>query len=128
MQDSIFTKIIKGELPSHKIYEDDKTFAFLNIRPDRPGHVLVIPKAQIARVYDLPEEDYIALWRTAKKIAKHMEGVMGVHTLMHVVGYDVPHAHIHLVPANPDHQPGDEPPVASDDELAAMAKKLKLQA
>ena len=72
MQDSIFTKIIKGEIPCHKIYEDDKTFAFLDIHPIQPGQILVVPKKQIADFYDLDNEDYVAFFGTVKKIAKKL--------------------------------------------------------
>lgn len=95
---SIFTKIIQGEIPSYKIYEDDKTYAFLDIHPETKGHTLVIPKKEVDRIYDLEDEDYAALMATAKKLARHMEDVLGARTIWKVVGTDVPHAHIHLMP------------------------------
>ena len=95
---SIFTKIINGEIPCYKIYEDDKTFAFLDIHPGTKGHTLVVPKAEVDKIYDLEDEDYIALMNTVKKLSKHMEKVFGVRTLWKVVGTDVPHAHVHLEP------------------------------
>ena len=95
---SIFTKIIQGEIPCYKIYEDDKTFAFLDIHPETPGHTLVVPKNEIDKIYDLPDEDYEALMATVKKLSQHMEKVLGVRTLWKVVGTDVPHAHVHLMP------------------------------
>lgn len=98
MEESVFTKIIKGEIPCYKIYEDDKTLAFLDIHPETPGHTLVIPKLQCDKIYELPEEDYVALLDTAKKLSKHMEKVLGTRTLWKVIGTDVPHAHIHLMP------------------------------
>lgn len=103
---SIFTKIISGEVPCYKIYEDDKTFAFLDIHPETKGHTLVIPKNEIDKIYDLPDEDYKALMDAAKKIAKHMEEVTGARTLWKVVGTDVPHAHIHLMPLDENWQYG----------------------
>lgn len=72
-EDSIFTKIIKGEIPSHKIYEDDKTYAFLDIHPIQPGHVLVVPKIQVDNIWDLPDEDYHALMDVTKHIAFAMQ-------------------------------------------------------
>ena len=99
MQDSIFTKIVKGEIPAHKIYEDDRTLAFLDIHPLQPGHTLVIPKNQVEFVWDLPDEDYWAVMETAKKVALRLREVMGkpyVHE--RIVGTDVPHAHVHLIP------------------------------
>ena len=95
---SIFAKIIDGEIPCYKIYEDDKTLAFLDIHPESKGHTLVIPKIEIDKIYELPDEDYQALMQTAKKISQNMEKVLGARTLWKVVGTDVPHAHIHLMP------------------------------
>ncbi|MCL2869214.1 HIT domain-containing protein [Candidatus Saccharibacteria bacterium] len=126
MQDSIFTKIIKGEIPSYKIYEDSKTYAFLDIHPDRPGHTLVVPKVQIEKFYDLSDDDFSHLMLVSKKIARHMEDVLGQRIILHIIGADVPHVHIHLVPANPKHVPS-EPPQASEEELAVMAKKLQIK-
>ena len=95
---SIFTKIINGEIPCYKIYEDDKTLAFLDIHPETPGHTLVIPKNEVDKIYDLPDEDFRALMATVKKLSTHMEKVLGQRTLWKVVGTDVPHAHVHLEP------------------------------
>ena len=95
---SIFTKIIQGEIPCYKIYEDDKTFAFLDIHPETKGHTLVIPKNEIDKIYELPQEDYEALMNTVKKLSKHMEKILGARTLWKVIGTDVPHAHVHLLP------------------------------
>lgn len=103
---SIFTKIINGEIPCYKIYEDDKTFAFLDIHPESKGHTLVIPKTEVDKIYDLEDEDYAALMSTAKKLSKHMETKLGDRTLWKVVGTDVPHAHIHLMPLDPNWQYG----------------------
>ena len=95
---SIFTKIINGEIPCYKIYEDDKTFAFLDIHPETRGHTLVVPKKEVDKLYDLEDEDYFAVMNTARKLSSHMEKVLGARTLWKVVGTDVPHAHIHLMP------------------------------
>lgn len=103
---SIFTKIIQGEIPCYKIYEDDKTFAFLDIHPESKGHVLVIPKNEVDKIYDLPDEDYQALMSTVKKLSAHMEKVLGARTLWKVVGTDVPHAHVHLMPLDETWQYG----------------------
>lgn len=99
---SIFSKIIQGEIPCYKIYEDDKTLAFLDIHPESKGHVLVIPKLEIDKIYDLPDEDYQALMATAKKLSKHLEDKLGARILWKVIGTDVPHAHIHLMPLDPN--------------------------
>ena len=94
---SIFTKIINGEIPCYKIYEDDKTFAFLDINPESKGHTLVVPKNEVDKIYDLPDEDYQALMATVKKLSKNMEQKLGTRTLLKVIGTDVPHAHVHLL-------------------------------
>ena len=101
MEDSIFTKIINGDIPCHKVYEDDKTFAFLDIHPLTEGHVLVIPKKQVEFVWDLNEEDYAALMASVKKIALRLREILPYQYIgERVVGVDVPHAHVHLLPFN----------------------------
>ena len=103
---SIFSKIIAGEIPCYKIYEDDKTLAFLDIHPESKGHTLVVPKVEVDKIYDLSDEDYAALWVSVKKVAAHMDEVSGRRTIMKVVGTDVPHAHVHLMPIDPEWQHG----------------------
>ncbi|MBR3163838.1 HIT domain-containing protein [Candidatus Saccharibacteria bacterium] len=95
---SIFSKIIAGEVPSYKIYEDERTFAFLDIHPEVKGHVLVVPKNEVDKVYELPDEDYVALFETVKKVATKVEGVFGARAILKVIGTDVPHAHVHVHP------------------------------
>ena len=95
---SVFTKIINSEIPCYKIYEDDRTFAFLDINPETKGHTLVVPKNEVDKIYELPDEDYQALMATVKKLSAHMEKVLGARTLWKVIGTDVPHAHVHLLP------------------------------
>ncbi len=95
---SVFTKIINGEIPCYKLYEDDKTFAFLDINPETKGHTLVVPKVEVDKIYELSDEDYKALMDTVKKLSIHMEQVLGQRTLWKVIGTDVPHAHVHLLP------------------------------
>ena len=123
MEDSIFTKIIKGEIPCYKVYEDEKTMAFLDIAPESMGHTLVVPKVQVDKIYELDDEDYAALFATVKKVAKHMEEVLGARTLMKVIGTDVPHAHVHLMPYDENWQHG-VTLKPSEDEMKAMQKKL----
>ncbi len=128
MQESIFTKIIKGEIPCHKIYEDDKTLAFLDIHPAVTGHTLVIPKVQVDHLWDLSEEDYVALMQTAKIVAQRLRERLPTKRVgMRVEGFDVPHAHIHLLPANS----GSDVRASSDHDsepdhnvLIELAKKL----
>lgn len=122
---TIFTKIIKGEVPCYKIYEDDKTFAFLDIAPEAEGHTLVIPKVEVDKIYDLSDEDYQAVMATVKKLAKHMEAVLGEHMQIKVVGIDVPHAHVHILPVN-ENWAGERFIKPTDTEFRAMQEKLKL--
>lgn len=129
MEDSIFTKIIKGEIPSYKIYEDEKTFAFLDIMPDESGHTLLVPKQQVDKIYDLDDETYFHLWRIAKKIARHYEATLGKRVIFHVLGVDVPHAHIHIVPYDPENHTSHQESMAnkqrvSDEELIKVANEL----
>lgn len=99
MQESLFTKIVKGDIPSHKIYEDEHTLAFLDIFPVRPGHTLVIPKRQVEYVWDLSDKDYDALMASVKVVALHLREKMPDSFISsRVVGIDVPHAHVHLIP------------------------------
>lgn len=128
MVDSIFMKIIKGEIPCHKVFEDDKTLAFLDIHPVQPGHTLVIPKTQVEFMWDLAPQDYEAVMQTVKKVAKRLREILDVpYVGSQIIGVDVPHAHVHLLPfstveefrtradmtAEPDHAV-----------LAEMAKRL----
>lgn len=123
MEESVFTKIIKGEIPCYKIYEDEKTLAFLDIAPESMGHTLVIPKVQVDKIYELPEEDYIALMRAVKKVAARMEKVLGRRTLMKVIGTDVPHAHVHLMPYDENWEYG-KTLKPTEVEMRAMQEKL----
>jgi len=101
MPDSLFTRIIKGEVPAHKIYEDELTLAFLDIFPIVRGHTLVIPKRQVENIWDLPDEDYQAVMATAKKVALRLDKVLSpLKVGVKVMGTDVPHAHLHLIPFN----------------------------
>lgn len=95
---SVFTKIIGGDIPSYKVYEDSKTLAFLDINPVAEGHVLVVPKTQVEFVWDLTDEDYQALMATVKKVAMRIRTVIGKPYVGEmVVGTDVPHAHVHVI-------------------------------
>lgn len=130
MQDSIFTKIIRGEIPSHKLYEDKHTYVFLDINPTTPGHTLVIPKRQVEFVWDLDDDTYAALQRTVKKIALHLREQLGVpYVGEQVVGVDVPHAHVHLIPfttVGEFRRTPDSSEAPDHATLAALAEKLAL--
>jgi len=128
MEESVFTKIIKGEIPCYKIYEDDLTIAFLTIEPVRDGHTLVVSKKQVDQYIDLPEEDYIALWQTVKKVAARLREKTGKERIgIAIKGIDVPHTHVHLVPFDSGESIGvDSTPEGSRDpaHLAQIAKDL----
>lgn len=96
---SIFTKIINGELPSYKIAEDDKCYAFLDISPLAEGHTLVVPRQEVDYIFDIDDELYTHLHLFAKKVAKAIKQAVPCEKVgMAVIGLDVRHAHIHLVP------------------------------
>ena len=98
---SIFTKIVNGEIPCYKIAEDDNYLAFLDAFPLTLGHVLVIPKKETDYLFDLESEEYFGLWKFSQKIAKAMDKVIDCERIgVAVIGLEVPHAHIHLVPIN----------------------------
>lgn len=98
---SIFTKIINGEIPAYKIAEDENFIAFLDAMPLVKGHTLVIPKKEIDLIFDLESEEYKNLWAFAQKIAKQVKNAIPcVRVGVAVVGLEVPHAHIHLIPLN----------------------------
>lgn len=128
MADSIFTKIIKGEVPSNKVYEDEFTYAFLDHSPKSTGHTLVISKKQVQYVWDLPDEDYRALMAAVKKIADRIKEVLEPKWVgMQVEGVAVPHAHVHVFPFNSIEEYNRAPDAASKpspEELAEIAKKL----
>lgn len=101
---SIFSKIIAGEIPCYKIAESDHYFAFLDINPLSPGHTLVIPKREEDYIFDLQDEELTGLILFAKKIALGIEKVIPCERIgMTVIGLEVPHAHIHLIPINGVH-------------------------
>ena len=98
---TIFSKIISGEIPSYRIAENEKFFAFLDIFPLREGHVLVVPKAEVDNLFDLPKEYLQEMLLFAQPIAKAIERAFECNRCgMSVIGLEVPHAHIHLVPIN----------------------------
>jgi histidine triad (HIT) family protein len=97
---SVFTKIIQGELPSYKIFEDDLTFSFLALDQINPGHTLVIPKKEVNHWFDVPEADYLRVQQNALKIGKAVQLATGcTRVLTAAVGFEVPHYHMHLIPA-----------------------------
>jgi histidine triad (HIT) family protein len=128
MQDSLFTKIINGDIPSHKVYEDDHVYAFLDIYPIAPGHTLVVPKKQVEFVWDLDDETYHHLQSAVKKIALHLRQTLNVpYVGQQIIGVDVPHAHIHLIPFTTPAEYHNRPDTTGEPDhqsLAQMAAKV----
>src|SRR5580704_10819626 len=99
MQETIFTKIINGEIPCHKVFEDAFTFAFLDIHPVQPGHTLVIPKTQAPFVWDLNDEMYMALMETVRRVAHQLKTVLNPAYVGEIIeGVEIAHAHVKLIP------------------------------
>jgi histidine triad (HIT) family protein len=124
---SIFTRIINREIPAHILREDDEYLAFLDVRPIRPGHSLVIPKQEIDDVFDLPDELLSGLLVFARPVANAIRETSGAQRVgMAVLGIEVPHAHVHLVPID---GLGDldfrKAQPADDEDLAAMAERIR---
>lgn len=101
MQDSVFTKIIKGEIPCHKVYEDELTFVFLDNNPLTPGHCLVVPKKQVDSLWELDDQLYQHVMEVVKKVAMRQQEVLNPKRVgMSLEGFAVPHAHVHVFPLN----------------------------
>ena len=98
---SIFTKIIKGEIPSYKVAEDEHFYAFLDISPNTRGHTLCVPKKEVDKLFDLDEATYTGLMQFSRKVAMAMEKAIPCNRVgMAVIGLEVPHVHVHLIPIN----------------------------
>lgn len=125
---SVFTRIINGEIPSHKIYEDERVIAILTSEPVFEGHTLVIPKIQVNHIWDLSDDDYAYLWKTAKKIGQHIREVYNSPRVGVVVeGFGVPHAHIHLIPIYQENDlQKSERVQLSEEQFVAIAERLKM--
>lgn len=129
---SLFTKIISGEIPAYKVAEDDNYLAFLDIFPTAKGHTLVIPKKEVDYLFDLDDETYVGLQQFAKKVAKGLKKAIPCQKVgVMVLGLEVPHAHIHLVPMQTEHDLinfGDKVKLSPEEfeELsAAIAKEIE---
>ncbi|MFA5877779.1 MAG: HIT family protein [Candidatus Staskawiczbacteria bacterium] len=131
MDDCIFCKIVKGEIPSYKIYEDNDVLAFLDINPFAKGHTLVIPKKHATWVWDLEEDEYCVLLKAVRMIAKAIRKAFDTEWAVEgIAGLDVPHAHIHVIPRYIDDGLGAFPnkvidPKPSAEEMQKIAEKIK---
>lgn len=124
---SIFTKIIQGEIPSYKVAENEYCFAFLDIFPLTKGHVLVVPKKEVDLIWDLEANDYSELMSFSKKIAKAInKSIPCERVAMTVIGLEVPHAHVHLIPINNanDINFANEKLKFSNEEFIAIAEQI----
>lgn len=127
--ESIFSKIIDGTIPCHRIYEDSKTIAFLDLHPIQPGMVLVVSKNQVDHFMDLPEPDYLALMLTVRLVSQKMHSVFaGKRIGVAIEGFEVPHAHVKLFPVASGPEFRAEPPTDQPNhaELSRLAKILAL--
>lgn len=124
---SIFTKIINREIPAHIIAEDDSHLAFLDINPLVIGHSLIVPKREVDYIYDLPDEELIQLHLFAKKVAQAIEKTVSCNRIgITVIGLEVPHAHIHLIPINTmDDMNFSRPKLSpTQEELVSIAREI----
>ncbi len=125
---SIFTKIIRGEIPSHKILEDEKFLAFLDISPLRAGHTLVIPKKEVDYFFDLPDDLLSEIMIFSREVARKIEAVIPCERIgVTVIGLEVPHTHVHLIPINSVTDMNFAKPKLDipNDEMAALAEKIR---
>lgn len=125
---SIFTKIVRGEIPSHKILEDEKFLAFLDVNPLRAGHTLVIPKKEVDYFFDLPDDLLSEIMIFAREVARKIEAVIPCERIgVTVIGLEVPHTHVHLIPINSITDMNFAKPKINipNDEMAALAEKIR---
>ena len=124
---TIFSKIVAGEIPCHKIAENDQFFAFLDINPLAEGHTLVIPKKEVDYIFDLDDNTLAAMMLFAKKVAKMIEQAIPCKRVgLTVIGLEVPHAHIHLIPINKESDMffGQQKLSVTAEQLAATAQQI----
>jgi histidine triad (HIT) family protein len=124
---SIFTKIVNGEIPCYKIAEDDNFLAFLDVNPNAIGHTLCIPKQEIDKIFDLDDALYLGLMQFSKEIAIALEKAVPCKRIgMSVIGLEVPHAHVHLIPLNEMDEMRFQNKVSlSKEEFEALVKKIQ---
>jgi len=124
---TIFERIVSGEIPCHKVWEDERHLAFLDINPRVEGHTLVIPKKPWNEIFAMSADEYDALWRAARTVAHHLERRTGcARVVVVILGYEVPHVHIHLMPTN--HLEDFPFPPVDQAALARLAETAELMA
>ncbi|MFY8008510.1 MAG: HIT family protein [Flavobacterium sp.] len=126
---SIFTKIVNGEIPAYKIAEDDRYLAFLDVNPNAKGHTLCIPKQEINKIFDMEEDHYLGLMQFARKVAKAIEKTVPCKRIgIAVVGLEVPHVHVHLIPLHDmDDMRFQRKVTLTKDEFEALAQQIQEQ-
>ena len=126
---SIFTKIIQGEIPSYKVAEDDNFYAFLDINPNAPGHTLCVPKKEVDKILDLDKEMYSGLMVFARKVGLALESAIECKRVgIFVIGLEVPHVHVHLIPLRSMADATFGSKVAlSTEEFEEIARKIKAE-
>lgn len=128
---NIFAKILRGEIPCYKVYEDDNTLAFMDVMPQATGHVLVIPKCEAVELSDLPCEYACAVFKTAQKVITAQRKALGVDGIVQMqlnhakAGQSVFHYHMHLIPTHVHELGKHESVMADQDELAELASKIR---
>jgi histidine triad (HIT) family protein len=124
---SIFTKIIKGEIPCYKIVEDADFLAFLDVNPNAKGHTLCVPKQEIDKIFDLEDDLYLGLMQFSKKVAVALKKTIPCNRIgMAVIGLEVPHAHVHLIPLNEMDEMRFKNKVSmTKEEFEALAKQIQ---
>ncbi|HWS60059.1 MAG TPA: HIT family protein [Flavobacterium sp.] len=124
---SIFTKIINGEIPCYKIAEDDNFLAFLDVNPNAKGHTLCVPKQEIDKLFDLDDNLYLGLMQFSKKVASALEKTVPCNRIgLSVIGLEVPHAHVHLIPLNEMNEMRFQNKISmTRDEFETLAKEIQ---
>ena len=123
---SIFTKIISGELPAYKIHENDKFISFLDINPNSKGHTLCVPKKEVDKLFDLDDKLYMDLMAYSRRVALALEKSVECNRIgLSVIGLEVPHVHVHLIPLNTmEDARFVNKQTLTDDEFKALASKI----
>lgn len=127
---SIFTKIINGEIPSYKVFEDERTYAFLDIHPIQQGQILVVPKIEVDHIWDLQTDDYQALWATVQKVGKRLRETFPDVKRVGVIveGFDVPHVHVKVFPINSGDELRHKPDMQADPDHDELKKLIQILA
>ncbi len=127
---TLFSKIVAGEIPSHKVYEDEDHFAFLDINPLHAGHTLVIPKQEVDYLFDLEPDAYAALWSAVRTVeAAVRKATSCARVIINVQGYEIAHAHVHLIPTNElaDFEMPPRRGSSDPEDLTAMAEQIRAE-